>query len=143
MNRLAAGLSLMRFSSRPMSCRSPVRMSVQGRLARLMAGIAGAALLVASQSVDQSRRDASVDALHSIVPAATLPALHPIPSQRLAAQSRWSTHWSTGHAAALPAVVQASLLPDAALDGAASTSIAVCAATVSRGYDATAPPALS
>lgn len=143
MNRLVAGLNLTRFISRRMSWRSRPNVSVRRQLARLLAGIVGATLLVASQSLDQSPLDASVDALGSIAPAATVPALHSAASQRLTSESRSTSRWSTCHYAAIPSAAQALPIAEATIEGAANASIAVCTAALSRGYDATAPPALS
>jgi hypothetical protein len=142
-SRFAAVLNLTRFTLRPMSRSSRTRVSVRRGLARLIAGIAAATLLVAAQASDHVQRGAFVDALHSITPAATSPVVPVFPPQRLAAATRSSTHWSSGLGAALPAVARTIGVGDTTDLVATSTSLVAKAAAMNRGYDATAPPALS
>jgi hypothetical protein len=120
-----AGLSLSRFTS------------------RLIAGVAAAALLGVAQPLDHLRLGAFVDVLHSGAPAATVPALHPVQSQRVAAESRSVPHRSGGFGAALSAPAHSARAGRAAQNALAVASAPHSAPAVVRGYDATAPPALS
>ena len=142
-SRLDAVLNLMRFSLRPMSRSSRTRVSVRRGLARLIAGVAAATLLVAAQASDHVQRGAFVDALHSITPAATSPVVQVFPPERLTAAARSSAHRSSGLDAALPGVARTIGVGDIGRPVATSTSFAANAAAATRGYDATAPPALS
>jgi hypothetical protein len=125
MGRRAPGFNLTRFTS------------------RLIGGVAAAALLVVAQASDHLRQGAAVDVLHAGAPAAIVPVLHPLSLQRVAAKSRSAPHRSGGFGAALPAPARAAWAGNAAQNAQAVAPPSANAPAVRRGYDATAPPALS
>jgi hypothetical protein len=107
----------------------------------LITGIAAATLLFAAQTSDQLQRGPLVDSFHS-ESAATLPVLHSVLPHRLSLESR-SPARSTAFDAALPVFAQATVVRDAGQHVAAVASDLAFASIAGRGYDATAPPALS
>jgi len=111
--------------------------------ARLAAGIA-AALFITAQASHRIERDSAVDAVHSVLPAAVLPLLRSAPGSRVASRARTPSRSSSGGiGAALPVTVRANSTRRAA-DGALDLASNLAASSPARrGYDATAPPALS
>ena len=146
MKRLAGPLQLMPLASRSLSRSPRARVGLHGAFVRLLAGVAAAALLFAAQTSDRLQRGPSVDAFDS-ASATTLPVLHSVPPHRLALDSRSlgrsparSTHRLD---AALPAFAQATHVREAAHHVVAVAPSLASASIAGRGYDATAPPALS
>jgi len=144
--RLAGPLQLMPLASRSLSRSPRARVGLHGAFVRLLAGVAAAALLFAAQTSDRLQRGPSVDAFDS-ASATTLPVLHSVPTHRLLLDSRSlgrsparSTHRLD---AALPAFAQATHVREAAHHVVAVAPSLASASIAGRGYDATAPPALS
>jgi hypothetical protein len=130
-----------------MSRASRVRVSLESTFARFVTGIAAAAFIFAAHTTNRAQADAAVDAFHSSSPAATVPVLRTVPSHGLALESRSSVRSparsSTGPAAALPAFGAATFVHDAARGAVSRAASRADASLAGRGYDATAPPALS
>ena len=148
MKRLTGLLQLMPLASRSLS-RSPrtrAGAGLHGALARLLAGVSAAALLFAAQTSDRLQRGPSVDAFDSASPT-TLAVLHSVPSHRLALESRSPARsparWTNRFDAALPAFARATHVREAAHHVVAVAPSLASASIAGRGYDATAPPALS
>ena len=144
MKRLTGLLQLMPLASRSLS-RSPrtrAGAGLHGALARLRAGVSAAALLFAAQTSDRLQRGPSVDAFDSASPT-TLAVLHSVPSHRLALESRSPARSTNRFDAALPAFARATHVREAAHHVVAVAPLLASASIAGRGYDATAPPALS
>jgi len=112
-------------------------------VARLITGFAATALLFAAQTADRLHRGPFVDTLHSISPAATLPALHSAPAHRLAPEVRSPARSTNGPGAQLPAFAWQTFGGDATHHVVGVAFAPASASIAARGYDATAPPALS
>ena len=141
--RLAGPLNFVLSASRRLSRSSRTRARLEPGFARLITGIAAAALLFAAQTSDRLQRGPSVDAFHSTSPLAPLPLLHSVLSHRLALESRPLARSAHGLDAALPTLAQAIVVTDTAHHVAAVAPSPASASIAGRGYDATAPPALS
>jgi hypothetical protein len=111
---------------------------------RLVAGLVAAAFVFAAQVSIRFERADSADALRAVWPAASVAALHSAPSHRFTLESHSASRRSVGFTAALPScsrvVFVDTLDCDVAIPKLAEQRITRAAA---RGYDATAPPALS
>ena len=143
MKRLAGPLKLQAFASRSLSRRARAHASIQNAVARLITGFAATALLFAAQTSGRLHRGPFAGTLHSISPAASLPVLHSVPAHRLALEARSPARSTNGPDAALPAFAQPTFVRDGAHHVVAVASAHSSASTTRRGYDATAPPALS
>jgi hypothetical protein len=110
---------------------------------RLIAAFAALALLVAAQGTIRLESDSSAPAFRA-VSSTSFTALHSAPAHRLSLDSRSSTRWPSG--ADVP-VLPYGTVPSSETIGhhvAIATAIGRAnAPSVARGYDATAPPALS
>src|SRR4051794_20043263 len=129
-------------SRRPSRC-TRAQASLPNALARLIVGIVAAALAFAVAPSGRLQRASWGDALHSVSPLAALPTLHSVPSHRPALESRSPARSASGFNAALPAFAPASGVADAVHRGRLVASAFARASIDARGYDATAPPALS
>lgn len=119
------------------------RVGFHGVGSRIVAALVSAAILFAAYASVRAERDPS--ALYSAATAASLPALHSAVLRRVPLDARSSTRRSTKAPldTALPARAAVSM-PVAADQAASGRALESFAATVAvRGYDATAPPALS
>ncbi|HWJ15661.1 MAG TPA: hypothetical protein VNS10_18105 [Gemmatimonadaceae bacterium] len=143
MKRLAGPVNLQAFASRSLSRSSRAPASIQNAVARLITGFAATALLLAAQTSGWLHRGPFVDTLHSMSPAATLPVLHSVPAHRLASEPRSPARSTNGPAAGLPAFARPTFVRDAAYHVEGVAFAPSSASIAGRGYDATAPPALS
>lgn len=143
MKRVAGAFNSMLLGSRPTSRTSRAHATLQNAFARLITGLAAAALVFAAQTSDRLQRELSVDTFRSVSPVAALPVLHSVPSHRLAAESRLPSRSAIGFDAALPAFALPTLGRHAARNVAATAYAHASAVVANRGYDATAPPTLS
>jgi len=117
---------------------------VRAASSRVVAALAAAAILVAMQASNRAEPSASVDAGRAVASAASLVALHSVPTYRLALDLRSSGRWASSVGTPLPARVELELPPTVARRIAISSAIEQRDTSVAaRGYDATAPPALS
>lgn len=111
---------------------------LQGTLGRFLAGVAAAALILASQTSDWRQRDPSLESLRASsmpMPAALQSVLsHQLTDARARARS------TTGLGTALPASLEATPALNAAHSVAPSASDLLRPSVARRGYDATAPP---
>lgn len=111
--------------------------------ARVIAAFAALAILFAAQVSGRTASAATVDVLRA-AGATSLVALHSAPLNRLGGEYRSSARWPSGVDAPLPAPVGIELSELVA--GPVAIVVAVAqheTAVAGRGYDATAPPALS
>jgi hypothetical protein len=141
-SRLAAAFTVVPWASRPVSRSFRTYPSMPGAVARLIAGIAAAALLVTTHASNRVRRDASVHAFSSVSATAALPALHTALSHRVVPEQRSATRWPTGPDSALPQYAHASLGRVPAHGVSVREPASASAPLVARGYDATAPPVM-
>jgi hypothetical protein len=111
---------------------------------RLIAALVAAAFVFAAQvSIRFDRADAA-DVLRAVSPAASLAALRSAPGNRFALESHSLSRRPASFAAALPSCSRVLLLDTADCDVAIlSVSEQRITPAAARGYDATAPPALS
>jgi hypothetical protein len=140
-SRLAAAFKSMPWHSRPMSRSSRAHARLQSSSGRLIAVLAAAALLVSAQASDRVQRGGSADAARSVWSIAALPVSHAVLPHRLALRS--TTRRPNDLHAALPAAALTSFGHIAARDVRLAESGFARAPLVARGYDATAPPALT
>jgi hypothetical protein len=111
---------------------------------RLIAAFAALALLVAAQGAVRVERDASAPAFRAVSAAASFTALHSAPAHRLTLESRSATRWPSSTDVPMPTSGIALASETIVHRVAIATAIGRAnAPSVARGYDATAPPALS
>lgn len=111
---------------------------------RVLAALTAAAILVGVQTAARFERADTAETVLVTSLAAPIPALHSVPSYRITSAPRTASRLPDHIAAALPARAHDGLRRSFTLR--ASTTGAIeqpVASIVSRGYDATAPPALS
>lgn len=143
MKRLAGAFKFLQLGSRPKSRTSRLHARLQDVFARLTTGVAAASLVLAAGTSIRLQRDLSVDTLHSVSAVAPLPVLRSVPSQRLALDPRVSARSPIGLDAALPPFAGPTLVRGRVPGVASAVGVAAIASVAGRGYDATAPPALS
>ena len=142
MNRIATNHMLMPVLSRLMSRGARTRAGVRVAGSRVVAAFLAAAVLFGAQTSARFESAHTADAVHGAASTLALPALQTVANFRVAIESRSPSPVPVGAA-----------LPPSAYDGlpVAFASRAVTSGAVeqlreamaSRGYDATAPPALS
>jgi hypothetical protein len=130
------------FASRSKSRSSRARPFLQNGFARLIAGIAVAAVMFAAVGSIRGERERSVDAFLAASSQTTFAALRSIPSYAVAPASR-SASRSTAFGPALPSLPEATRVSDIAHGVALPATKFSRASVARRGYDATAPPSLS
>jgi hypothetical protein len=111
---------------------------------RLIAAFAAFALLVAAQGTIRLESDSSAAAIRASSTATGFAALHAAPTHRLALDSRSSTRWPSG--ADVPVLPHGTIRSSETIEHRVAIATAIGRAnepSVARGYDATAPPALS
>jgi hypothetical protein len=111
---------------------------------RVIGALAAAAILFAAQVSSRADRTASTDVVRAVSPAASSLALHTAPAHHLELDLRASARWPSTIGTPLP------VFAVAALSETVRRLVSIVAAlehrdtsVVARGYDATAPPALS
>ena len=130
-------------ASRVSSRGGPARGAIRTAASRVMAAFAALAILFAAQASSRVASAAAADVLRASA-STSLVALHSAPIHRLGQELRSSARWPSGVDAPLAASVHI------ALPALAAGHVAIVAAVeqrdravAARGYDATAPPALS
>ena len=135
---------LMPLLSRFISRGGSARAGASRASSRLITGLVAAAFVFAAQVAIRFERADSPDALRAISPAASVAALHSAPGHRFTLESHSASRRPTSFAPALPSCSRVVLFEttdcDTAIPRVAEQRIAPA---VARGYDATAPPALS
>ena len=109
--------------------------------ARFIAGLSALALAFAAHTTGP-RHPASGDAFQSASPAAALPVVHRA-AQGLISESRAPVRSTSGPGVALPTFAAQYLVSHVSHDVRAAASARPSASAATRGYDSTAPPALS
>lgn len=147
MSSFARTHTLMPMISRVLSRCTRAWAGVRPAGSRVVAALAASAILLGANASLQLEREARTDAFRGVSSAGSLVALHSAPLQHLTLASRSGSRpsrWSSSIGAALPAPARGHLPPTVAgrpaLRGTHEQSGESVAA---RGYDATAPPALS
>jgi hypothetical protein len=146
-SKLATKHMLMPILSRLMSRGARARHRVRVAGSRVLAGFSAAVILIGSQSAVRIDRQSAAETVRvaphaAAVPA--LPALHSVAPCRVALESHSPSPSRVREGAALPAYAQAGLAARISSDAVTIGAIANHGGSVvSRGYDATAPPALS
>jgi len=141
--KLAGAWNLMPLSLRSTSSGLRGHASRQNAVARVIAAIVVAALLLSGQTQYRLRRELSDDAFRSASPSAALSILNAMSSHRAVVDSRSPSRWAIGLDRALPSFVQPTLVRDADRNVATLARTPTSPRIAIRGYDATAPPALS
>ena len=131
MKELARAFKFVPLGSRPKSRTARMRASLQDAYARLITGLAVAALVLAAGTSSRLQRDLSGDALHAMSAVAPLPVLRSVPSHRLALEPRVSVRSSTGSASRF----RHSRSRLRRGGGALSTTVAVCVAATAPVTD--------
>jgi hypothetical protein len=111
---------------------------------RVIAAFTALALLVAAQGTIRLQGDSSAGAIRASSTATAFAALHAAPTHRLALDSRSSTRWPSG--ADVPVLSHGTISSSETIEHSVAIATTIGRAnepSVARGYDATAPPALS
>ena len=148
MNRPAHPRMLMPLLSRFISRGGSARAGTGAIRPRLVAALAAAAIVFVAQASVRFESASADDALRVVTPAASFAALHSAPSHRLALESHSPSHSPSrrpaSFAPALPSCSRVVVLDGSTCDAAIQrVSEHRITPAVARGYDATAPPALS
>jgi hypothetical protein len=139
--------TLMPMISRVLSRCTRAWAGVRPAGSRVIAALAAAAILLGANAPLQVEREARTDALRGVSTSSLLVALHSAPLHQLTLASRSGlrpSRWSSSTGAALPAPAHRHL-PTTVAGGPAPRAAHQRrgASVAARGYDATAPPALS
>ncbi len=144
MSRPAHRRMLMPLLSRFISRGGFARVGASWVSPRLIAAVVAAAFAFAAQVSIRFERADSADALRAISPAPSVAALHSAPGHRFTLESHSASRRPANFTSVLPSCSGVVFLDTSACDAAiprgSDQRITPAAA---RGYDATAPPALS
>lgn len=114
-----------------------------GAGSRIVAALAALAILFGAQAVTRLQHGVSGDAFRSPSPATSFAALHAAPANRAALTSRSSARWPSSIGVPLLVHLQDASSSRLAHQIAIAPAIGLGESGRARGYDATAPPALS
>lgn len=133
----------MSIASRVLSRGKVVRGAFRTAGSRVIAALAAAAVLLTAQISTRQATVAAADVLHASS-ATSLVALHPAPMHRLGQELRSSMRWPSGMDVPLLAPPRIELPEPVAVRVTIVSTIEQSDSSVAaRGYDATAPPAVS